>query len=334
MSSNEKYYNAELKEKYLDTIENESTKYITSFPFQKAKTTEEQLNKDIYEMNIDELEYVMREQGSSSVDSAYVNTLRFEQYITWAIENGLLPNNINPITTLSDKREWASQFVAKYRQTVFTRDEILEMCKDLANDIDKALLLALFEGIVGSGYAELLNLRREHLNETKEGNYTATLYDADGSNRTINISKELYEFLVAADKQTEYFNKNGKAESERSATSELEETPYIFKKTTRGRQGGKLDLFYVNAKFTKVYKKVFDLKFIKAKNIETSGIMHMAHKLYSEKGKLTQEELKEIADQYNTSTSSYKGNEQRRTIVIKQILKSDLFKDLYGYEII
>lgn len=333
MSTNEKYYNAELKERYLETIATKATRHITSYPFQKAKNTEEQLKKDIFEMNIDELELVMREQGSSSVDAAYVNAVRFEQYINWAIQNGLLPNNLNPITNLPNKREWASNFVAKYRQTVFTRSELLEMCDDLVNDVDKAVLLALFEGIAGKGYAELLNLEAKYLKEVNENEFTATIFDADGSSRTIHITKELYKLLLSADKQTEYINKNGQSEGDRWSTSELEDSPYIFKKTTRGKQGGKLDLFYVNRKFT-MFKEIFDLKFLKAKNIETSGIMHMAHELYNSKGELTQEDMQQIADQFNTSVAKYEGEETRRIIIIKQIIKTDLFKELYGYEII
>lgn len=329
----EKFYNPELKERYLNTIQNDSTRYITMFPFMKAKRTEEELGKDVYQMNEKELELVMREQGSSSVDAAYVNAVRFEQYINWAYQEELLESNLNPITNLPNKREWAANFVAKYRQTVFTRKELMDMINALVNDIDKAVLLALFEGIVGKGYAELLNLKEKDLKEVEDDKYTATLEDADGSMRTINISKDLYDILLAANKQTEYINKNGQSEGERWSTSDLEDSPYIFKKTTRGKQGGKLDLFFINRKFT-MFKEIFNAEFLKAKNIETSGIMHMAHELYNSKQELTLEDMKLIAEQFNTSMAKVDGVESRRIIIIKQILKSDLFKQLYKYEII
>lgn len=329
----EKFYNPEVKEKYLNSIENENTRYVTMYPFITAKKQEEQLKKDIYEMNIDELALVMGDQKASSIDAAYVNASRFEQYINWAIENGLLPNNLNPITNLPDKREWAAQFVSTYRQSVFTRKELLEMCKDLANDVDKAVLIALFEGIAGKGYAELLNLQTKHLKEVAKDKYTAQLFDADGSDRTINISKELYKLLLAADSQPEYFNKNGQAENERSSISKFEDSPYIFKKTTRGKQGGKLNNFFVLRKM-EMFKEIFELKYLKAKHIADSGMMHMANEMYNSKGELTVEDMREIAVHYNTSIVIYKGEEQRRTIDVKKVLSTDLFKNLYGYEIV
>jgi integrase len=327
----EKFYNGEIKVEYLNTIKHKDTRNLTAYPFITAGKTEKAFDKDLYDMNIDELGEVMKALAVSSANTAYNHTVKFEQYIDWAYENGHIGSNLNPLSNVN-KLEWSKQFVATYKQSAFKRDEILTMCGELVNYVDQAVLLSLFEGISGEGFSELLNLRTKDLKE-ENGVFKATLYQKDGTFRTIEISELLFNLLHKTDYELEYINKNGFAENNRSNTSKFQESEFIFKKTTRGKQEGSLTGFYVNRKFV-IYKELFDLKFLKSKDIQVSGMMHMADNLYNKNGKFGLEELKLIGDQFDTANNRSENGEYRNTNVIKLLLKTDLFKNLYGYEII
>lgn len=333
MLNAEKFYNGEIKIEYLNTIQHPETRKLTAYPFMAAKETEEKIyKKDLYDMSIDEIADVMKALSVSSANTAYNHAVKFEQYIDWAIENGYVGSNINPLSGLESKLEWSKQFVATYKQSAFTRQQILGMCEGLENYVDRAVLLALFEGISGEGFSEILNLRTKDLKE-EDGKYFATLYQKDGSSRTIEISEYLYDTLHKADAAPEYYNKNGHAENDRQSTSKFLDSEFIMKKTTRGKQEGALTLFFVNRKF-QIYKEVFNLKYLKSKDIQVSGMMHMANELYNRDGEFKQEHLHEIGDQFDTSMTRVDKYENRNTNVIKLLLKTDQFKNLYSYDLI
>ena len=95
--ADQKYYNADIKEKYFQTITNETVREITEYAFMKAKETEVMLNKDMYEMDIDELAMVVKGMGVSTENSAKSQAFKIQYYIDWASTNGLRKTNINPL---------------------------------------------------------------------------------------------------------------------------------------------------------------------------------------------------------------------------------------------
>lgn len=327
----DKYYNAEIKEKYFETFQNKTTQEITEYTFKKAKETEEDLKKDIFDMNIDELGELMRDLSASTLDSAYNYAFKLQYYIDWASENGYRKTNRNPLAELEDKKKWVEPFIATYKQSIFTREEILDMCERLANYPDRAILLGLFEGISGEGYSELLNLRAKDLSENGE-NYYATLYNKNGNERTIEISDKLYKYLMLANEATVYYNKNGESESQKSSQSILVDSPFIFKKSARGKQDGKLDLFFINRKF-QMFKELFGSEFLRAKEIINSGILYRVNQFYQDKGYIEEKDWESIAVQYDAAFIEYKGNLMRNTFAIKEKANSKIFEEKYGYKV-
>lgn len=330
-TNHHKFYNADIKEKYFQTIQNEATRETTIYAFKKATNTENILNKDVFEMNIDELGYLVADMSASTVDSAYNYACRFEYYIDWATVNGYRKTNINPFSGVEDRRKWAEKFVATRKKSLFTRDEILDMCEQLANYPDRALLLAIFEGISGEAFSELLNLQTRNLKEIDEKFY-ATLTNKDGEQRTIEISDKLFYYLHKADSAEIYYNKNGESESEKSSQSQFVDSPYIFKKLARGRKDGDIDAFYVRRKF-QMFKELFGAKYLTAKEIENSGMLHMVHEFHQKNGVVTEENWEEIAEQYDTSFIKYQGQDVRNILSLKRKAAEKIFEDKYGYSL-
>lgn len=327
----EDFFNGEIKTKYLNSFNNKETAYITSFIFIESKKMEKAFNKDIFQMSKNELGDVLRAQQASTEDSAYIKAVHLEQYIDWAITHGYAETNLNPLSSI-DKKEWTKQFVAKHKRMAFTRQQILEESEKLVNPVDQAVLLCIFEGIIGEGYSEMLNLRAQDLKEIDDRFY-AELHDKNGEFRTLEISERLYYLLLKTDSIMTYINKNGNSETTKWAESKLLDSPHIFKKTTKGKQEGKLDLFFVNRKF-QLYKEVFGFKWLRSKHIENSGMMHMANELYKKDGGFKPEHLKLVAEHYNISIAKVGSYEERPTTAIKTLIQSDLFEDLYGYRIV
>lgn len=329
--TNEKFYNAEVKEQYFETFNNIATKETTEYAFKKAKNTEEKLKKDIYEMNIDELGDLLSAMSASTTDSAYNYACKFEYYIDWATVNGHRKTNINPFSEIDDRRKWAEQFVATRKKSLFTRDEILDMCEQLVNYPDRALLLAIFEGIGGEGFSELLKLQTKDLKEIDDKFY-ATLTNKDGTHRTIEISDKLFYFLHKADTEEVYYNKNGESDSIKSSESQFVDSPFIFKKLARGRKDGDIDAFYVRRKF-QMFKDLFGAKFLTAKEIANSGMLHMVNEFYKQNGVVTDENWEQIAEQYDTSFIKYQGEYVRNILVLKRKASEKIFEEKYGYSL-
>lgn len=322
-------FNEIIKRQYLNTIAHEDTKENVSYTFKKTCQTEKMYGKDIFDMNINELSDIMWAFEPSSTNSAYNCLHKLQQYIDWASVSGYRQTNINPFSFIENKRKWASQFVAVRKKSLFSREEILHMCTQLVNFPDKALLLALFEGISGYDFSELLNLRLTDLNQNN-GVFSANLYDGQSGKRQIFISETLFEYLHETANTSIYYNKNGMSTSRRSSSSRFVETPSIFKKLARGNVENELDGFHVRRKII-LFRKVFQSDYLTAKDIINSGVSAMIHDIYQNSGPLSEEKWVTVAEHYNTTHLTSNGNKRRDTLSLKRIIHEDLFIEKYGH---
>lgn len=322
------FYNQEIKEQYLDQFDNYPQRTFSAFPLKKARRTEQIYEKDLYDMTTDEMEGVLGDLACSTANAVYNNIVSIEKYIDWAIGEGYRKSNLNPLKNI-DKVELSKNFVANYKNSYFTREQIEGMIIELENASDKAVLLGLFEGIKGKGFSELLNLVEKDIRE-KDDMYQARLTDKDGTVRVIEISELLAMSLIGSANSPVYFNKNGA--TGRNATSPLEESSHVFKKAKRGKTKDQfLDYTFITRKFT-MYKQIFGLRFLKAKHIVDSGMMHMANEL-SEDGTITSENLLAIANHYNTPYTHSGNVRYRNMTLVKRILDIPEFEELYGYKL-
>lgn len=323
-------YNEKIKSEYLDQFSNHSTRLIAMYPLRKASSEEKRLGKDIYEMNVTELGDIIRGFSSSTENAVLTNIHQMEEYIKWTASRGYRRSNLSPFP-VSDRAEWARQFVTTYRRYSFTKKEVLDMTEELVNCVDRAVMLLLFEGARGTRFSEILNLKLDDIKEDN-GKYALKLTDQDGEVRTIAITDILAKTLKRADKQREYSNKNGLVDNPRYQTSEFADSEFIFKRARRGRQRGAMDNFFVNRKIA-LFKEVFGHEFLKAQHVSNSGIMHMANELHEKEGGFTAEHARTVAEQYDTAFTTTGGHRYRNVTIIRKIVESKEFEDLYGYKL-
>lgn len=328
-----KFYNSEIKEEYLSTFENEASQKIAMFPLWKARIEEERIGKDLHEMSLKELESVLSGLRCSTPKAVYNYVNKIEEYLMWCAVKGYRRTNISPFPQ-HDREEWGKQFVVSYMNYSFTKEQIDDMLDILVNEVDKALLLLLFEGVRGDQYSEVLNLKVEDIYEEEDQSYLR-LTNLDKKQREIPISKQLHNLLVLANRQTEYINKNGEGASQNSRYywSEFAESEFIFKRIRRGKQGGSLTNFFVNRKM-QLFKEVFNHPHLKATHIISSGMMHMAHEAHQKNGVFTSDDARRIANQFDTSyTTGVTEHKYRNVTVIRKVVESEEFEKLYGYKL-
>lgn len=319
------FYNSGFKEQFLDTLESTSLAPVYSSMFRKSKEVEERLEKDIFNFNTDDIDLLFYTFSSPSVQTLYVYHSLIIRYVEYAISEGQRLSNINLYKTMDYTK--LNQYVAYYKHSYVTLEEFNKFVDYLANDYDVAIFRALFEGIGGTGYEELRNLKVDDIHE-QDGEFYVTLYDLDPRTkettvREKKISYELVKDLNRANNQQEYISGNGEGTSYNSVT-EFVESPYVFKPLRKGnytQSDGQIDKQNVYRK-SRLLAKITDGKISNVKTLSISGMIHEANELYKEKGELTGQDLVEIAGQYKKGSKSQ--NMTQQVVRAKEMMATGL----------
>lgn len=287
MKKYELLYNAEQKVRFIEKYEMDSSKQTLFMQLVRIAEQENNLGKDISEMNQDEIKETLLACEFSSLTSAISHINTYKRYTE-------TQTSTSPFYVF-DNTEMAMSVIAKNRDKRYSKYEVDCVVDSLINYNDKALVLCLFEGVKGQEYSEILNLKREDIGQEEiNESYSLKLYDsARGTERYIWISKQLRDTLVKADSQLEYISPEG------LRNSEFNESSYIFKKVKKGKQREDevLDCNFINRKMLLI-KKVFDNDYLKAEDIIRSGMMYMANKIFENKGKFVRKDIDSIAQQF------------------------------------
>ena len=283
---------------------------------------EEKITKDITEMNEEEIKDILIKLKFSTITSAINNINTYKRYIDYYNKEN------NPFYNFDSYSELASEVIAKDKNPRYTRQEILDMINELNNYTDQALILALFEGIKGKSFSELLTLKTSNLYE-KDGKYYAKVFDSanqDYRPNDVQISEKLYELLHKADSQPTYRTNN----EQEIVETPFNESEFIFKKAKKGRQGGNiLDRHFITRKFI-FFKQFFGNENLSADDIVRSGMMYMAYELFKESNKIGKQELLSIGEHYNTVMATSNGKDFYRNITdIKRKIFNEQLGELY-----
>lgn len=187
-------YNKDSKIEFISNYDSLDSQMTIFWQFLKVSDFEKKIEKDIYEMNEIEIKEMLISAECSTITSAINHINTYKRYIDSKNVN-------NPFYNFDSYSELASEVVAKEKNKRYSRKELLDMLEELNNYTDQALLLALFEGIKGKSFSELLTLKRSNLKKIDD-EYFAKVYDSGTKEpRTIKISEKLYDLLFKADIQ-------------------------------------------------------------------------------------------------------------------------------------
>jgi len=135
----------------------------------------------------------------------------FERYTDFCIKRGVVPDMQNHYREINNEVLMTCVNIGLASQTIISRDELMREIKYMYNPSDKFVCLAIFEGICGTGFKELYNLRMADFN----GNdvYLCTGRKVSVSNDLVAFAKEsadtyeLYGYGEGAKGRVYYYDK-------------------------------------------------------------------------------------------------------------------------------
>lgn len=312
------YYNNEIKEEYLSSYDNKSTRDVMSSVFVKSLEIEQQLDKDLYDFTIDEIKDVLYNLDASTGNSIRSSGSYIKYYIDWAIKKQLR-GNLNPLRY--NPPSWYNQFIDKSKKILFSEEEVNDMISHLVNAQDSIILqLVFFEGLEGDSLSELLDLRRQDIDFD---NHTLKLPD-----RTAKVSEKTISLINAALREDVYLLKNGEAKGWKKEAPLLQ-NDYVIRST----QGKAINLEKADKHL--VYRRIatiseyFDYKYLNIKNISKSGMVKMAKDLYLRDGELDKKQLDEIAEKFDTPKAKVGDVMLNNYYALKEFINMENIEKLY-----
>jgi integrase len=289
-------YNEDIKQKFLETYENEGTRNTMKYIFFAAFENEMPLEKDIYNFSLDEIGKVISSSNPKSVPVALSRGRFISQYISWAIENNLRTNTLNPLQNID--KSWYEQFIDHKLKMFISKNDVEEFAAHLVNNQDIAILHLIFNGVYGHSSSEIRNLKMTDLNRDEK---SIRLYDDKKGERYIyNVDEKLFDVLEKANADSTYQSNNGN--STRQKESELVDNEYIIRPARRGRviETERASQITIINRIKSIAEE-FDMEDLTPKGIQRSGMIYMAYKMLKEEGKqeLDKKHFETIGDHFN-----------------------------------
>jgi site-specific recombinase XerD len=285
-------FNKERKEKFLnERYSNKATANSYKLLFLKSYELENYYNTDLSDFTHEQLKELWDVLNCSTFESIYKYKTVARKYMEWSISNGIRKSALD-LTGLFNKADIISKInkVAIQNQYISSRDELYEICSQLYNKRDAAIVVLLYEGIK---LEYIQNLKTEDCDFT---NNIIKVVNKKGISRILGIDKKSMDILYEASIEPKYCQSNGKPTKylvERKYTN----TPYLIKIAERKNGYELLTLTTLNSILTKIAVWV-ERPFLNPKNITWSGILEQC-KYYEEKYKeLTPSHYRKICDKY------------------------------------
>lgn len=155
---------------------------------------ETELNKDILQFNQDEMQYLLNSFNYTSHFSLKSSVSRLNTYIRCTSRW----NNTIPNTEITG--DMVKKAIRETESKLMTRTDMYKIASEMLNYVDRAIIVLLYEGVMGTGFNELLNLEWQNANlETGE---------IELDNRIVKLSPPSIEILKRAKEECQY-TKNG-----------------------------------------------------------------------------------------------------------------------------
>lgn len=155
--------NSERKEEFLNEIyTNEETLRVWTNIFTLAERAEDRFNKDLSEFSNDEIEEMLEDYDSITPVFLDRTVKLFNRYTGWCIEHGYRENGNNNYSV------YEFQDMARFVRPIelYSEVDILRMCQELENPIDRFLVAAPFFGFRHTkAYIDITSVTREDINK-------------------------------------------------------------------------------------------------------------------------------------------------------------------------
>lgn len=191
-------YNIDSKKRFIEEID------INKYPprwweraFEKSYIFETKKNKDLYSFTTPEILEFYKFLEIKTLTSLVIYNTNLIRYGLWALQNNLIFDGQNHFDEIST--EMLNGCVSKVGafSPLCTKEGFLEFINQMENAQDRFVFMAMFEGIKGKEYSEIIDLKISDINYN---NNTVKL----SSGRTMKVSEEFISICEKADAQTIY----------------------------------------------------------------------------------------------------------------------------------
>lgn len=293
-------YNVDEKESFLNKYDNINTKRAFIRIFRNTCKMEEELDKDLFYFNKEELEIFFENTTPSTEISARNYGRMINLYLKWAVDEKKISVHPFPV-----QQHYFLRYVKKHDEQFLDFKELKYYTQFYFKNLQDGIILELlFYGVQGKEGSEICNLTIDDLDLD---NKTMHLFDSStGVKRTITLEDDkLIKMCYEANKEEQYDKRNGEMESNpriRPYTDLFMDTKYILKNSktnvTHDNQVTKYTI-YNRLKNIQKFEEVESIKHkISIKNIVKSGQLYMASKLYEKEGQLDLPQLRMICKQF------------------------------------
>lgn len=273
-------YNSKLKKRFInECITNPGSKRNFEYLFKRSEETEQLLNKDVHEMNLNELDNLIKSYTNRTFDMVIVNVTHLREYINFCIREGYVPSRINFLNGLSRKDLTKYIDVEVSNNRYITYEQLKDMEDQCINPQDAIVPRLLFVGLKGEELSELINLKISDVYEDK----------IILPNREIPIDLSTYELIQDAYNQERYIRGNGEL-NEMAKLSEniINPSEYVIKQNGANKFGA-INYVSLRARLNRV-RKYFGNPHLKPRNIWVSGMLWHLKQVYDQKGVLDKDD--------------------------------------------
>ena len=239
------YYNELIKKKYLENSQENNANYADKL-FSFYAGIEEEFGKDLAVFSKEEIIDTYSKISSLSTLRRYQSVLR--NYTSFYLSETHNQENQNEYDNiLDDELVQIIKSNANNRMYI-SKWQLMEILEDLPNAVDKFLVLALYEGIKGDNFEDIIMMKMSDINER---NNTIKLY----SGNTIKVSSTLVLLAQEAYSQ-KYYKGMQSSFTISSKPVTLDKNEYVF----RVRANSKLTDNDTEKKAARVYQRLLAIK--------------------------------------------------------------------------
>ena len=301
---NNSIYNPELKEQFLNTI-NEKTRQSYRRIFTITFKHELMLNKDINQFSLKEIEKVLWSFKSRTRNTIESYGRIISSYLNWCVKIGLISKNV-----MEDmKPDDFEKFI--HDEPSYISEEQLRKIEDMCNNYqDAAILRLLFIGVGGKRLSEIRNLKVSDVDfENKRLRLIDVLKEDEKgaplkyTERFIDVDERTLSLIKGASNQKIYLKRNGEITPTEHNNirpfTDLVQNDYVIRPsiTKTDNYYAPVDKFVIYRRLNMI-KDTLGLDRFNAKFIQQSGMLYFANKIV-EGDKVSLIDLKIVADQFN-----------------------------------
>ena len=245
--------------------------------FEKSEQLEEMYNKDLYNFTKKEIIGFYKYLDSKSLDYLMVMNLNLIKYAQWALQETLIVDGQNHFAEITNNE--LSECVNKFgiNESIITKERLSELLNKIHAAKEKFIIIALFEGIKGVKYQEIVHANIKDINITKNTMKLCT-------GRTVEVSNDLIRIAKEADAEVEYISPKGKKYTLYGEPGGL--CKYVRQDISEENRGD-----VVGKTIRNVLDTIGASKYITINSIFTSGLIHKINQFAERDGSSAEEVL-------------------------------------------